>query len=586
MAETFSALLSALIPLNTLKPGPFTLDLFMVGLSAPCLLYVSIGFILGLFVPPGGRPALLHEKSFAAAGGAVLFFCLGVCVSLLPPYAPALSLAAYLIQSLGLGAYGVFLCAALYGASHNEHINPFIFAPLAAVAILAVILPFALGLPVSFFLGPFYLILFVLFLPLAFSQKGSGAIAAVLGFLPFGAAFFIPLLGLRLLLWTIAILLFLGAAKKHFFFFPQSAALSPPELIRFALAANAEPAAEPARPPGSGLLSAAEKIAAGPAGKDGAVSGEKTGETLLSRHFIRELESNDGMILPVKGDKPGVQTGKAESPINPFIPKEFLKILHRNTVMDLQLGDHTQQEMTVFFSDIRQFTSLTERLTPEESFKFINSYLSRIVPVITEHGGFVDKFIGDAVMALYPQKDGADRAVRSAIEIQRTLQTYNEQRAKHNYSHLSIGVGIHMGSLMIGVVGVKDRMQNTVISDAVNQASRLEGMCKAYNVSLVISEEIFKGLEDPGSYMYRFLGKVRVKGKSEPVSVFEIYDGIDPDTLERKRQANRFWEEGMLSFSKQDYSGALFKFQKVREILPEDGAAIHYTDHCMKKLGI
>lgn len=585
-------MLSALIPLNTLKPGPFALDFFIVGLSAPCLLYVSISSLLGLFVPPGERPALLHEKSFAAAGGAVLFFCLGVCVSLLPPYAPALSLAAYLIQSLGLGAYGVFLCAALYGASHNEHINPFIFGPLAATAILAVILPFALGLPVSFFLGPFYLILFVLFLPLAFSQKGSGAIGAVLGFLPFGAAFFVPLLALKFLLWTISILLFLGAAKKHFFFFPQSAALSPPELIRLALAANAElaankPAAKPVRPSGSGLLSAAEKIALGPAAKDGArVPGGKTGETLMSRQFIQELASNDGMILPVNGDKPKVQTGKAERAINPFIPKEFLKILHRNTMMDLQLGDHIQQEMTVFFSDIRQFTSLIERLTPEESFKFINSYLSRIVPVITEHGGFVDKFIGDAIMALYPQKDGADRAVRSAIEIQRTLQTYNEQRAKYNYSHLSIGVGIHMGSLMIGVVGVEDRMQNTVISDAVNQASRMEGMCKAYNVSLVISEEIFKSLEDPGSYMYRFLGKVRVKGKSEPVSVFEIYDGIDPDTLERKRQANRFWEEGMLSFSKQDYSGALFKFQKVREILPEDGAAIYYTDHCMKKLGI
>jgi two-component system sensor histidine kinase ChiS len=225
-----------------------------------------------------------------------------------------------------------------------------------------------------------------------------------------------------------------------------------------------------------------------------------------------------------------------------------------------------------------------EKLTPEESFRFINSYLSRIVPIITSQGGFVDKYIGDAIMALYPHENSADRAVRTAIKIQETLVEYNQHRAKLKYSPLSIGIGIHIGTLMMGVVGVEDRMQNTVISDAVNQASRLEGMCKAYNVSIVISEEIFKKLEDPNIYMYRFLGQARVKGKDEPVSVYEIYDGINPELIERKKRADRYWQEAMLSINRKDYSTALRQFQYVREILPEDRAAYYFTEHCMRRL--
>ena len=136
--------------------------------------------------------------------------------------------------------------------------------------------------------------------------------------------------------------------------------------------------------------------------------------------------------------------------INPFIPKEFLSILKKNTVMELQLGDHTKQEMTIFFSDIRQFSELSEHLTPEESFKFINSYLSRIVPVIIEHNGFVDKYVGDAIMALFPQDKGADMAVRTAIAIQKKLLEYNKHRASRGYRSLSMGIGLHTGTLMLG----------------------------------------------------------------------------------------------------------------------------------------
>ncbi|MDR1375070.1 MAG: adenylate/guanylate cyclase domain-containing protein [Treponema sp.] len=287
---------------------------------------------------------------------------------------------------------------------------------------------------------------------------------------------------------------------------------------------------------------------------------------------------DEDVILPEK------ETNVSLKAINPFIPKEFLSILKKNTVMDLQLGDHIKQEMTIFFSDIRQFSELSEHLTPEESFKFINSYLSRIVPVIIENNGFVDKYVGDAIMALFPQEKGADMAVRTAIAIQKKLLEYNQHRASRGYRPLSMGIGLHTGTLMLGVVGIEDRMQNTVISDAVNLASRLENITKFFKISMAISEETFKKLEDPGSYMYRFIGKVRVKGKAAPVSVFEIFDGIDPEMMELKMRANMFFEQGMLNYYQKNYTEAMLNFQKVAEIVPNDGASFFYLQNCLSKI--
>ena len=268
-----------------------------------------------------------------------------------------------------------------------------------------------------------------------------------------------------------------------------------------------------------------------------------------------------------------------------FIPKEFLEHLKKEDVTDLRLGDHAKEEMTIFFSDIRAFTELSERLTVEENFAFINSYLARVVPIIRENGGFVDKYVGDGIMALFPEKQGPDQAIRSAIAMQGKMLEYNGHRAKVGYRPISMGVGIHTGDLMLGVVGVSDRMENTVISDAVNLASRLQAITKAFNIAIAISEQAFKELEDPGAYKYRFIGKVKVKGKAAPVSVFEIFDGIAPELFERKMKANMFFEQGMLAYYQKDFAGSIYYFKRVLDIIPEDGASGFYLENCMNKAG-
>jgi two-component system sensor histidine kinase ChiS len=269
--------------------------------------------------------------------------------------------------------------------------------------------------------------------------------------------------------------------------------------------------------------------------------------------------------------------------IKRFIPTEFLQHLEKADFFDLKLGDHVKKDMTIFFSDIRAFTEMSERLTPEESFAFINSYLSRVVPIINDHGGFVDKYMGDGIMALFADHGGADQAVESAVEMQIKMVEYNGHRAKVNYRPISMGIGIHTGQLMLGVVGVSDRMEGTVISDAVNLSSRLQSIAKAFNIPLVISERTFMQLEDPGKYKYRFIGKVRVKGKDAPVSVFEIFDGLPEELFERKMKSNTFFEQGMLAYYQKDYSQGVFYFKRALETVPDDGASRFYLETCLRK---
>jgi len=306
----------------------------------------------------------------------------------------------------------------------------------------------------------------------------------------------------------------------------------------------------------------------------GSIAFSATVFLMLTKKVADTFESSEGLSDYVASVSKAVKS---------FIPKEFLENLQKTDLVDLRLGDHTKKEMTIFFSDLRAFTQLSEALTVEENFAFINSYLSRVVPIIKENGGFVDKYVGDGIMALFPGPHGPDEAIRSAIAMQVKMVEYNGHRAKMGYRPISMGVGVHTGDLMLGVVGVEERMENTVISDAVNLSSRLQSITKAFNIGLAISEKAFKELEDPGVYKYRFIGKVKVKGKAAPVSVFEIFDGIEPGLFDRKMRANMFFEQGMLSYYQKDFAGATYYFKTVLEIIPEDGAAGFYLDNCLNK---
>lgn len=262
-----------------------------------------------------------------------------------------------------------------------------------------------------------------------------------------------------------------------------------------------------------------------------------------------------------------------------FVPRQFLKLLNKKSVVDIQLGDQVEKEMSVLFSDIRGFTTLSEQMTPQENFKFINSYLGQMTPIIGQYHGFIDKYIGDAIMALFPD---VDNAVKAAIEMLETLRHYNQGRRRACYQPIKIGIGLHAGHLMLGTVGGTNRMDGTVIADAVNLASRIESMTKVYGASLLISEEIYARLHNASQYAIRFIARVRVKGKSVPVSVYEVCDGELPETVALKMQTRHHFQQGIVHYHRQQFAEAKSYFNQVLYTHINDKAAQFYLEKCIQ----
>jgi two-component system sensor histidine kinase ChiS len=239
-----------------------------------------------------------------------------------------------------------------------------------------------------------------------------------------------------------------------------------------------------------------------------------------------------------------------------------------------------QKEMTILFADIRSFTTLSEKMSPKENFDFLNAYLSRVSPVIGKHQGFIDKYIGDAVMALFPHT--ADDAVQAAIDMQKQLSLYNIYRQEKGEEPIAVGIGLHTGTLMLGTVGEPQRMEGTVIADAVNLASRMEGLTKLYGVDILISEQTLYGLDDPQKYNYRFLGRIKVKGKSQAVDVFEVYDANPEQLIELKRQTRAEFEYGVSLFVEEKFTQAQEAFQQILLVNQQDKVIQLYIERCKK----
>ncbi len=257
-----------------------------------------------------------------------------------------------------------------------------------------------------------------------------------------------------------------------------------------------------------------------------------------------------------------------------FVPREFLGFLGKESIVDVELGDQVQKEMSIMFSDIREFTRLSEAMTPRENFLFINDYLSKMEPVILERGGFIDKYIGDAIMALFPLSP--DHAVQAAIEMLKTLHSYNEELAEAGKTTIEIGIGIHTGSMMLGTIGGQNRMDGTVISDAVNLASRMEGLTKMYGATLLITEHTFNRLEEINKYTIRVIDRVRVKGKQEPVIVFEVLDGYQPEILAAKVATLELFMFGVQAYQRRQFEEAEQAFLECLSINPSDRASQIY----------
>ncbi|MCC3413248.1 MULTISPECIES: adenylate/guanylate cyclase domain-containing protein [unclassified Microcoleus] len=261
-----------------------------------------------------------------------------------------------------------------------------------------------------------------------------------------------------------------------------------------------------------------------------------------------------------------------------FVPNQFLSFLGYDSIVDVKLGDAVELEMSILFSDIRDFTTISEQMTPQDNFKFINSYLSYMEPLIVENHGFIDKYIGDAIMALF--SEGADNAVKAGIEMLHTLAEYNQYRVSMGDVPIQIGVGINTGSLMLGTVGGRNRMDGTVIGDAVNLAARIESLTKNYEVPLLITQQTVDGLRNPADYGIRVIDKVQVKGKSAWVTVYEVFDADLPFVKAGKLATLPVFTEALSLYNIYNFTEAAGLFADCLRQNPGDRVARIYLARC------
>ncbi|KOP28361.1 diguanylate cyclase [Hapalosiphon sp. MRB220] len=259
-----------------------------------------------------------------------------------------------------------------------------------------------------------------------------------------------------------------------------------------------------------------------------------------------------------------------------FFPHEYLKFLQKKSVVNVQLGDHVSKEMAVMFSDIRSFTTISESMTPQENFDFVNAYLRRVSPEIRNHNGMIVKYLGDGMMAIFPHS--ADDAVQAGITKLRRVHEYNQERANKGYPPLQVGIGIHVGHMMVGMVGEENRMQGDAFSDNVNLTARLEGLTKFYGVSMLISEQVLEKLSDPSQYQIRFLDRAIVKGRKEAIAVYEVMDGETEEVKALKFQTQSDFEQGIEYYRRRQFAEAQRYFEQVLAVNLSDKTAALYLE--------
>ncbi len=291
-----------------------------------------------------------------------------------------------------------------------------------------------------------------------------------------------------------------------------------------------------------------------------------------------EVESNDevgrlarafnGMVEAVSGYAAGLQL--LNRSIDRFVPYAFLKSLGHESVLTVKLGDQQVRDLAVLFCDIRAFTGISERMTPADTIRFLNSYLARISPVIEAHGGFIDKYIGDAIMALF--QDGAS-AVRAGVAMAETLAAWNNERLQSGQEEVGFGIGVHSGSMVLGTVGTEQRMDGTVIADAVNIAARLETMTRQYETTMLVSASAWEGNGNSGLRV-RYLGRLALRGKREGVATYEVLSALPPS---ERKQREDFQEEMEAAIRQVETEGSQAAVEKLGSLV-----RMHPTDLTLK----
>lgn len=310
--------------------------------------------------------------------------------------------------------------------------------------------------------------------------------------------------------------------------------------------------------------------------------------TILANRFISLYRQSEDLNIELSQQK--LELARQKNAFFRFVPVQFLNVLGKNSAVEVNLGDSVLKEMSVLFTDIRSFTTISEQMTPEENFRFINDYLASMEPVVQRHEGFVDKFMGDGILALFSgdgeitrsHQTSADKVILAAIEMKKKVQTINAQAKDSHFRGLKIGIGINTGNLMLGTVGSRSRLDTTVIGDTVNVASRLESLTNLYRADILITKSTLSAMTIADNLAIREIDSVVVKGKTDPIIIYEIYEADEPLIRKLKDATLSLITRGIILYKVADFQEALINFEQALKIFPEDIVPILYRKRCQE----
>lgn len=269
-----------------------------------------------------------------------------------------------------------------------------------------------------------------------------------------------------------------------------------------------------------------------------------------------------------------------------FVPTQFLNHLGRDSAVEVKVGDSVLREMTVLFCDIRSFTARSEGSGPQETFSRLNEHLQQMEPCIYRHGGFVDKYVGDAILSLFSddknrstiytgnsgqsqRMNSAQRAVSAAVEMARLARSAQSSADQEHRFLPGFGIGINSGNLVLGTVGSPSRIDTTVIGDTVNTCSRLESLTTHYRCPILISGSTRERLGE-GIFHLRQVDDVYLRGKKQKTTIFEVFDADPPEQLLQKSRTLVRYNEALELYRTGKFDEALTMFQTLQQKAPQD----------------